>query len=148
MTPLLKHTLFYSLEKASKAYRQFAQANIAVAGIDITIDQWLVLKTLQENRGITQQQIGVMVFKDFASITRIVQALVEKGFVARTAHAHDKRRSALALTRAGQNAITELEPIINQNRRRALRGTALEDIARAQKLLDQIVSNCHNGNHQ
>ena len=81
-------------------------------------------------------------------ITRIVQALVEKGFVARTAHAHDKRRSALALTRAGQNAITELEPIINQNRRRALRGTALEDIARAQKLLDQIVSNCHNGNHQ
>src|SRR5215212_1987160 len=114
---LPRHTVFYSIEKASKAYRQFAQANIAVAGIDITIDQWLVLKTLQENPDIAQQQIATMVFKDFASITRIMQALEQKRFVARAAHAHDGRRSAISLTRAGKKAIAQLEPIIESNRR-------------------------------
>ena len=54
-------TFFYALERAIKSYRQFAQTRIAAAGSDVTIDQWLVLKTLQDNPDATQQQIGVMV---------------------------------------------------------------------------------------
>jgi hypothetical protein len=81
----IANTLFYALERAIKTYRQFAQEQIAAAGIDITIDQWLVLKTLRDNPDITQQ-IGVRVFKDFASITRIIQLLVTKGFIKRANH--------------------------------------------------------------
>ena len=142
---MLKHTLFYSLEKATRAYRQFAQANIAAAGIDITIDQWLVLKTLQENPDATQHEIGMMVFKDFASITRILQVLVDKGFVSRAAHASDGRRSALTLTRAGVTAIRQVEPVIDSNRRRALSGVTLADVERARGLLDRIIANCQAG---
>ncbi len=138
----LKETLFYALEKSIKTYRQFAQANISGAGVDITIDQWLVLRTLQENPDITLQQIAVRVFKDFASITRIMQLLVAKGFVRRTRHARDGRRSALALTPAGAQTIRELEPIIRRNRRQALRGVDPADASRAHALLDCIVANC------
>jgi DNA-binding MarR family transcriptional regulator len=138
----LRETLFYALEKSIKTYRQFAQAKIFDAGVDITIDQWLVLKTLQENPDVTLQQIAVLVFKDFASITRIMQLLVAKGFVRRTRHARDGRRSALALTSAGKQAIRELEPIIRSNRRYALRGVDTADVTRAHALLDCIVANC------
>jgi len=130
----LRETLFYALEKSIKTYRQFAQAKIFDAGVDITIDQWLVLKTLQENPDVTLQQIAVLVFKDFASITT--------GFVRRTRHARDGRRSALALTSAGKQAIRELEPIIRSNRRYALRGVDTADVTRAHALLDCIVANC------
>jgi MarR family transcriptional regulator for hemolysin len=72
----LRETLFYALEKSIKSYRQFAQARISDAGVHITIDQWLVLRTLQENPDVTLQQIGVLVFKDFGSIWLIVELLV------------------------------------------------------------------------
>ncbi|MBK7712103.1 MAG: MarR family transcriptional regulator [Bacteroidales bacterium] len=49
-------------------------------GLDITIDQWLVLKTIENNAGMTQQQIAINVFKDYASITRIIEILVTKSF--------------------------------------------------------------------
>ncbi len=71
----LQDVLFYSLESAIKAYRRFAQARMQAEGVDITIDQWLVLKTIHESADVTLQQIGAAVFKDFASVTRIVQLL-------------------------------------------------------------------------
>jgi len=138
----LRETLFYALEKSIKSYRQFAQARISDAGVHITIDQWLVLRTLQENPDVTLQQIGVMVFKDFASITRIVQLLVAKGFVRRRKHAQDGRRSALTLTSAGEKTIRALQPIIRGNRRSALRGISPAEVTRAHALLEDIVANC------
>jgi len=138
----LRDTLFYALEKSIKSYRQFAQAKISDAGVDITIDQWLVLKTLQENPDITLQQIAAMVFKDFASITRIVQLLVAKGFVRRSEHPQDGRRSSLTLTTAGEKTIRALQPIISSNRRHALRGIAPAEVAKAHTLLEGIVANC------
>lgn len=138
----LRDTLFYALEKSIKSYRQFAQAKISGAGVDITIDQWLVLKTLQENADITLQQIAVMVFKDFASITRIMQLLVAKGFVRRSKHPEDGRRSSLTLTTAGEKTIRALQPIIASNRRHALRGIAPAEVAKAHTLLEGIVANC------
>ena len=74
----LQDVLFYSLESASKAYRRFAQARLHESGVDITIDQWLVLKTIHESPDITLQKVGAAVFKDFASVTRIVQLLERK----------------------------------------------------------------------
>jgi DNA-binding MarR family transcriptional regulator len=139
----LTDTLFYALERSIKAYRQFSQAQIAQARIDITIDQWLVLKTLQENPEVSQQQIAAIVFKDFASITRIIHLLVAKGFVARSHHATDGRRSVLALTRAGRVAIRAVQPIIHRNRRRALRNVAAQDLMCAHALLNAIIANCH-----
>lgn len=141
----LRGTLFYALEKSIKSYRQFAQARISGAGVDITIDQWLVLKTLQENPDVTLQQISVTVFKDFASITRIVQLLVAKGFVRRMKHARDGRRSALTLTGAGEKTIRALAPIIRGNRRSALRGIAPADVKCTRTLLEGIVANCQPG---
>jgi DNA-binding MarR family transcriptional regulator len=100
----LQDVLFYSLESAIKAYRRFAQARLSAAGIDITIDQWLVLKTIHESADVTLQQVGVAVFKDFASITRIVQLLERKGLLRRKPHPTDGRRSELALTSANGTA--------------------------------------------
>ena len=50
----LDNIIFYNLEKTIKSYRQFAQANCLKAGVEITIDQWLVLKTIGEYPDITQ----------------------------------------------------------------------------------------------
>ena len=136
-------TLFDSLEKSTKSYRQLTQANIAAAGIAITLDQWQILKTLQDNPDITHQEIADRVFKDLASITRIIDRLVRKGAVQRTPHSEDRRRSALTLT--GRQSIRAVEPIVRASRRRALCGITPAAISRAHAMLARVVVNCETG---
>jgi MarR family transcriptional regulator, transcriptional regulator for hemolysin len=138
----LQDVLFYSLESAIKAYRRFAQARLHAAGIDITIDQWLVLKTIHESPDVTLQQVGTAVFKDFASVTRIVQLLERKGLLRRRPHPNDGRRSELVLTSAGEAVIRTVEPIAQANRRHALEGIDAEEVARLRALLKRITENC------
>ena len=45
----LDKVIFYTLEKAVKSYRQFAQRNTMNTGIDVTIDQWLVIDLLRKS---------------------------------------------------------------------------------------------------
>ena len=138
----LQDVLFYSLESASKAYRRFAQARLSASGIDITIDQWLVLKTIHDSPDITLQKVGTAVFKDFASVTRIVQLLERKGLLRRKPHPTDGRRSELVLTSAGESVIRTVEPIAQANRRHALEGIDAEQVARLREVLKRIVENC------
>lgn len=141
-TEKLNDILFYTLERAIKTYRQFAQKNITKAGFDITIDQWLVLKTLQQQPGIPQQEIAVMVFKDFASVTRIIELLVTKGFLNRSAHATDKRRNNLTLTAKGNKIIKDIQPLILSNRQTALNGINADETGVLSALLNRMTDNC------
>ena len=138
----LQDVVFYSLDSAIKTYRRFAQARLTAAGIDVTIDQWLVLRTIQESPDVTLQQVGVVVFKDFASVTRIVQLLERKGLLRRKPHLSDRRRSELVLTRSGESVMRTSEPIVQANRRVALQGIDAEEIARLRAVLTRITENC------
>jgi DNA-binding MarR family transcriptional regulator len=138
----LQDVIFYSLESATKAYRRFAQARLYAAGVDITIDQWLVLKTIHESTDVTLQQIGGAVFKDFASVTRIVQLLERKGLLRRKPHPDDGRRSEFVLTRSGASVVRTVEPIARANRREALDGIDAEQVAQLRAALKRIMENC------
>jgi MarR family transcriptional regulator for hemolysin len=134
--------LFYSLEKSIKTYRQFAQRNISKAGFDITIDQWLILKTLEEDPEISQQQIAEKVFKDYASVTRMIELLVKKKMLKRKAHPSDRRRFILSLSKEALIAIDAVQPIIDNNRRIALTDISKKETAQLRLLLDKMITNC------
>ncbi|MBK7243528.1 MAG: MarR family transcriptional regulator [Saprospiraceae bacterium] len=125
-----------------KSYRQFAQKNITKNGFEITIDQWLVLKTIENNAGITQQQIAINVFKDYASITRIIEILVTKNFLERDIHSADRRRFDLSITKLGFETLKRLTPILESNRKQALKGFAQSEIELLNNSLNKITKNC------
>jgi MarR family transcriptional regulator, transcriptional regulator for hemolysin len=138
----LDEIIFYNLEKSIKSYRQFAQRQINQAGFDITIDQWLILQTIQENADYSQQQIAEKVFKDFASVTRMIELLVKKGLLERAFHEEDRRRFKLTLTQAGIKIIADVHPIIQQNRKQALQSLSEPDIDVFRKYLITVIKNC------
>ncbi|TAE28581.1 MAG: MarR family transcriptional regulator [Candidatus Kapaibacterium sp.] len=138
----LEELVFYNLENTIKTYRQFAQKQITSSGFDITIDQWLILKTIQENDNLAQQTIAEKVFKDVASITRIIEILVKKGYISRSFHNDDRRRFALAITKEGEKIIDKVLPIIEQNRAQALTSLSEKDVKTLQKLLTILTKNC------
>jgi DNA-binding MarR family transcriptional regulator len=138
----LEDILFYTLEKSIKTYRQFAQRAILEKGFELTIDQWLVLKAIMENPEWSQQEVAEAAFKDIASVTRIIELLVKKGFLKRDIHPVDRRRFLLTPTPRVDQHLKAMQPITEQNRKTALHGLSQEEIARLQKSLTVIIKNC------
>lgn len=137
----LNDIIFYIMDKTMKSYRQFAQQQLKAAGFAITIDQWLVLKAIEENSTISQQQIAERVFKDVASITRIIELLVQKGYLERNFHSTDRRRFKISLTDKGEDIIAGLQPHSKVNRDKATHGIGQEDIKKLHEVLLKIIEN-------
>lgn len=138
----LDQILFYTLEKSLKMYRKFAQNQILKNGYDITIDQWLVLKTLHENKQLSQNEIAKLVFKDFASITRIIELLVKKQYIQREINTTDRRKFELKITEQGEQIIELIYPIVIENRKQALLGFENEEINQLKEQLEKLIINC------
>jgi DNA-binding MarR family transcriptional regulator len=138
----LKDNVLYSVDKCFRAYHQYAQAQVKKAGYNITIDQWLLLKNVSEHPGITQNEIANLVFKDNASVTRIIQILVKDGYLKREAHPNDRRRFLLNLTESGTKITVDVNEIAISNRAAALKGVDDAQIAVLREVLDKVIGNC------
>ena len=138
----LDSVLFYYIEKASKSYRQFAQRELKNAGLIITVDQWLTLNYLNENPQITQKDLAEAVFKDTASITRIIDLLVTAKYVKRNINKEDKRKSNLSITTLGLEIIDKASPIVNNYRNQALKGIGIAKEDHVKMVMKTIIKNC------
>jgi DNA-binding MarR family transcriptional regulator len=138
----IQNVIFYTLDKAIRSYRRMAQAAIDEAGIDITIDQWLVLQVLRAEDDLTQAEIAERVFKDQASVARILALLVKRELLSVAPLARDGRRLQLRITPKGHGVIAELLPIVHAYRAKALEGIAHADSELVHTVLNQIITNC------
>jgi len=138
----LKDITFYTIDKAIRTYRIYAQKKLREYGFKITIDQWLVIKSILENPTITQQELGEMVFKDNASVTRIIEILVQSGYLERSVNEEDRRKSHLKVTVSGKQIIKKVHGLVLENRKTALAGVSLNELDILNKTLNQIIKNC------
>jgi len=137
-----EQTIFYAIEKAIKSYRQFAQKKLSDSGFDITIDQGLILNIIRDNPGITQQQIAARAFKDHASVTRIIDNLVNRNILRRDFHREDRRRFNLSITDTGLVVLRRMKPLVLANRKKALTGISATEIEILEHILQRITDNC------
>jgi len=139
---MLSEVLFYSLDKAIRQYRKFAQANIDRAEIDITVDQWLVLRVIDEYDDLTQAEMAERVFKDQASVARIIALLLKRGLLKSEPLPQDGRRSRLRVSSAGHDVLVAVQPVVLSNRAIALAGFSETDLANLRHGLERIYTNC------
>ncbi len=140
--PLFKNVFFHTLEKSIKTYRQMAQGEFNKAGYDITMDQSLVLKAIYDYPKYSQQEIAEIVFKDNASLTRIIDLLIKKKYLKRQTHTQDRRRFALSVNDEGVDLLRALDPVAKSNRAKALKGINGQQKEQLTLLLNTIINNC------
>ena len=140
----LNSIIFYHIDKAIRTYRNYAQRQLKAHGFTITIDQWLIIKAVLENPGITQNEIGELVFKDNASVTRIIDLMVKSEYILRKTHPEDRRKTNLEVTDSGKNVIREVQAIVEKNRKTALKGITNEELEAMYSALVKISGNCIN----
>jgi DNA-binding MarR family transcriptional regulator len=134
--------IFYSIDRCIKTYRQLAQERLSGAGFDLTVDQWLVMNVVREHPDASQQQIASAVFKDNASVTRIIDLLVTKGYLKRSVLGTDRRKSSLLITAKGKKLMTSASRVVKAYRTMALKGVSQSDLDKVRSVLNKIIDNC------
>lgn len=135
-------TVLYTIEQTIKEYRKISQKNISQIVNDITVDQALVLIIIDKNSNYSQKEIAELIFKDNASITRIIELMVKKEYLTRKTNELDRRKFNLEITEKGKKTIELLNPAILKNRQTALEGLSEDEIELLDKILTKIILNC------
>jgi DNA-binding MarR family transcriptional regulator len=81
---------------------------------DISVAQWVVLRTLYDSSGVTLNQAAAQVGVDKSSLSRMVERLVQRELVNRT-QGDDRRSVGLTLTPAGKKLVPQLARLADEN---------------------------------
>jgi DNA-binding MarR family transcriptional regulator len=136
----LEEILYYLIEKTNKVIRRYSQVRFIEAGLEITVDQWLVLKKISDSERITQIELANAIFKDRASITRILDLLLEKKLVRKDAGS-DKRSYELSLTAAGQRFMEQALVIVKSVRKKGIETMSEKELEQLRHSLQKIIDN-------
>lgn len=131
----------FLLERTARRVKQYAQTQFNELNFQITVDQWLVLKQLDERDALKQNELAELVFKDNPTLTRIIDLLCEKGLTERKMDPTDRRCFQVSLTKAGTKKVKQLKPQVKKIRTKAWEGLSEKDFAAFQKTLDTIYQN-------
>lgn len=144
MDEKLEDVLYYLIDKTNKVARRYSQDSFASAGHNITVDQWLVLKKIWDNELINQVEIAASLFKDTASITRILQLLVKKKLVKKEFKENDRRHLLLSLTAKGDQLYKQLLPLVKAMRMQGVMDFTEGEREQIRKLLMKMIKNLEN----
>jgi len=139
---LPQETVFYQIEKGLKRYRKLAQLTIDQTGYEVSVNQIILLINLREKPNATQVELSELIFKDVASITRMVELLVKNNFITRIESKLDRRKKDLHLTAKGNRMLDEIMPCIQQYRALALAGFSEPEVHTLSTLLSRLITNC------
>ena len=123
--------------------KRFVQ-NANDAGLNISLDQWMVLGPISFHGDASQKLLSDASLKDKASITRIVSTLEKKNLVVRVPDQIDHRVNRVVLTVAGKKLLVDAVPIMNKTREEVAKGISESDINIFKEVLKKIISNLEN----
>lgn len=131
----------FLLDRTARKVKQYAQQKFKELRLNVTVDQWLVLKHLYENERMKQNELAELLFKDNPTLTRIIDLLCEKGMAVRRQHPMDRRSFQVALTSEGKKKVEQMKPKIQKIRLKAWEGLSKEDFRHFKRVLDAIYHN-------
>jgi DNA-binding MarR family transcriptional regulator len=138
---LLDDVFIYLLERTERQMKRYANAELKAAGIEISSEQWVLLKRIGERALINQRELAELSFKDPASVTRTLDLLEKNGLVRRVDVAGDRRAYNLILTEAGTALVERITPVAQAVRAHGLRGISADELAQFKKTLNKIYEN-------
>lgn len=104
----------------------------------LSIPEWRLVTVVAETGGITQAAIGVRTRMDKVTVSRAAIALVERGLMARTPNAEDRRSHLLRLTSEGESLYAAVAPKAIELERRIFSAFQPEELAQFAAMLRRI----------
>ena len=122
-------------------YRPFINlVNEQLGKYQLYSSQWALLRLLMDKGPHTFVDIANFMFIEKPSVTRLVQKLVELGYV-ETVAGRDKREKLVQLTVNGEVIVQEIQAHLKPTMEQALAGVSERDIEIATQVLANICAN-------
>ena len=83
-------------------------------GIDLTPQQYVVLKAVAESGEIEQSALCATILLDRSTVATLLARLEEKGFIRRAPSISHRRHNVIRVTAAGTRILSRVEPILDQ----------------------------------
>jgi len=141
MSDELYNSYSFLLDRTARKVKQYAQQKFKELDLNVTVDQWLVLKHLYENECMKQNELADLLAKDNPTLTRIIDLLCEKDLTIRKQHPSDRRSFQVTLTKRGEKKVEQMKPKIRKIRLKAWEGLSKQDFVHFQKILNTIYQN-------
>lgn len=113
---------FYLMDRIMREAKALTKEVFQREGIEVTVDQWVILKAIAEQEGASQQEVSGLTFREPAAITRMLDHLIRKGLVSKVVDKEDRRKQLLYLSEEGRALYDLALPLVYQLREHALAG--------------------------
>lgn len=131
-------TYSFLLDRTNKRVKQYAQQRFKEEDFDITVDQWLVLKNLNQHNDQNQSQLAELTGKDHPTLTRILDLMCKKNLVERKPCAGDRRSFIIHLTDLGKSKQEEWASKVDEIRTKAWENLNEQDYQDLKRILNTI----------
>ncbi|MBI0539184.1 MarR family transcriptional regulator [Roseomonas sp. KE2513] len=128
-----------ALRKLHRTYIRRLQAQLAEHGLSVA--QYLHLRALWEEAGLTQNEVSARLGIEKASSTAVLEALERDGLINRVRDARDRRNVRVYLSDAGENLRGTVMPFAQQVATQASHGLTEADLDAFFRTIDWMLSN-------
>ena len=115
--------------------------NVFNSGLDISMDQWMVLGPIWQLESPSQKDLGEICLRDKPTISRIIDSLEDKSLVVRVSDQIDHRIKRVVLTKAGKQLFYDVLPIMEKTREEVRAEIPDEEIEIFKNVLSKIIKN-------
>jgi DNA-binding MarR family transcriptional regulator len=113
--------------------------------IQVTKEQWIVLKILHEdNDGVFQNELAFITSRNKASLTRLINVMEKNNLVARISSKEDSRKNLIYITKNGKKLFLKMKPIMLKSIKIAQEGITEEEMKVFFKIMTKIQNNLKN----
>ena len=137
----IQDSLGLMIYRTALALKSALQRCFKEKGFEITAEQWVIMRHLWEDEGISQREIGEKAAKDKPNITRMLDALEKKRLIFRQPDPRDRRKFCVYLTKEGKQLHERLLPLAQTLRERVTRSLSQPEIDRVKETLSKINRN-------
>ena len=132
------------IDRTMKIIRQNYNDEFKRNNIDLTTDQWVILDSIYQKDGQSQTELAESNFKNFATLSRIIDLTCNKGITKRVQSKEDKRKYNIFITKKGQTLYKQVMPLVEELRLQGWDGLDQSDYDIFKKTIDKVYWNFQN----
>jgi len=140
-TENIEDVILFQIDRTSKISKIYSQREFDKKNLGITVDQWVLLKIIDETQPISQKNLADKSKRDPASITRTLDILERKQILLRETIPNNRRQYHIKLTRYGSNFVKGNMKMISKHRKTSIKGLSDKDLQQLKAMLLKIQDN-------
>lgn len=133
---------------ASRLFNRLLTLRFKQAGIAMTAEQWGVILLLQNQQPMTQRQISEVLYLEKSSVSRSIDGLEKRGWVARERSLEDSRSKLVSLTPKSLDIVVQCSQIAAGVLQDAQQGLEVHELEQSKEQLSSVISNLRLLNEQ